>query len=145
MKMEAEIWKTNEGKITQIKIDNNIFLLKQTAEPTQEIIQACHGGQLFLCPVCKQEARYSCLGLCRSCYHTDKYFSDAEFRQRCKDKVRKQRLQGYGKKIHLSNKLGNMDNIEKLCLKHGFDAEVAKAIAMDGVFLEEEMKKRGII
>jgi len=39
------------------------------------------------------------------------------------------------KKRYISNKLGNMDNIEKICLSHGFSKEVAVAvaIALDGV------------
>lgn len=111
----------------------------------QKIIQASNQGDLFTCPICNKEKKYSCLGLCRTCYSNEQYHSSEKAREDKKRRCKKQWNEGYFKKRYLSNKIGNMDNIEKLCLEYGYDKDVANAIAMDGVKLDKEMKKRGII
>jgi len=112
---------------------------------TQKIIQASKQGELFICPICDKERKYACLGLCKTCYNNELYQLSDKVRltrmKHCKEQFNK----GYFKKRHLSNKIGDMDNIEKLCLEKGFSKDVANAIAMDGVVLDLEMKKRGII
>ena len=58
--------------------------------------------------------------------------------------ARKQAIEGYFKKRYISNKLGNREYIEKLCLNYGFSKEIAKAIAIGGRLLDEKMRERGI-
>ena len=41
----------------------------------------------------------------------------------------------------MEHKIGNVDNIMAICLKHGFSEEVADAIAIDGKLLDKKLKK----
>ena len=111
----------------------------------QKTIQATKQGEMFICPICNKEKKYSCLGLCRTCYNNELYQSSEKVRENKKLRCKKQWDKGYFRKRYYSNKVGNMDNIEKLCLEHGYSKDVANAIAMDGVELDKEMEKRGII
>jgi len=42
-------------------------------------------------------------------------------------------------------KIGNFENIKRICIEHGFSEDVANAIAMDGEVLNKKMRERGIL
>ena len=42
-------------------------------------------------------------------------------------------------------KVGNVENIKRICLEHGFSEDVAEAIALDGEVLDKKMKEKGVI
>lgn len=62
----------------------------------------------------------------------------------CKECFKKQMLPIH-KKYNLKRKLGNPIKIKKLCEKYNFSKDVTNAIILDGIILDKEMKKRGII
>jgi len=111
----------------------------------QNIIEAHHTGDIFLCPKCNKEKKYYSTGLCHTCVGHQQYYTNIKNREYRIRKAREQTKKGYSKRRHQMNKIGNMDSIEKLCLDYGFSKEVATAIAMDGIILDEEMKKRNML
>ena len=110
----------------------------------QKIVEAHLGGDMFLCPCCNKIKKYYATGICQYCYTRQTYHFNKKYREYCLNKAREQTKSGYRKERHLADKIGNMDNIEKLCLEHGFSRDVAEAIAMDGIILDKKMKERGI-
>lgn len=92
------------------------------------------GSKIKYCCRCKiplnKENSYACFTktrtyICRKCY--------------------KKKQNKYKKIRYRIDRIGDMDRIEKLCLEHGFSVDVAKAIAMDGVILDEKMKEKGLV
>ena len=106
----------------------------------QKIIEACYKGDIFKCPCCKQLKEYYSSGMCTRCYEVNLYHTNKRWRQK-----HLERMKPVHRKHYLADKIGNMDNIEQLCLRHGFSKDVAEAIAMDGIILDKKMKERGII
>ena len=69
----------------------------------------------------------------------ERYHSDEKFRQ-----ARLKSTKKYQRK-HCRLGLGNPKRIKEICKDFGFSEEVCNAIALDGIVLDEVMKKRGII
>ncbi len=109
------------------------------------MIEAHCTGDIFTCPRCDKIRKYYATGLCHACYTHQPYYTNEKYREHKLKKAREQTKSGYRKERRFADKIGNIDSIEKLCLDHGFSKDVATAIAMDGVILDEEMKKRSII
>jgi len=68
----------------------------------------------------------------------ERYHSDEKFRQ-----ARLKSTKKYQRK-HCRLGLGNPKRIKEICKDFGFSEEVCNAIALDGIVLDEVMKKRGI-
>ena len=88
--------------------------------------------KICICKRCKRKREHHAHGLCRSCYQST-------------NKNHREYVKKYSKFRNESKRIGNMDNIENLCLKHGFSEDVAEAIAMNGNILDKKMKERGIV
>ena len=111
----------------------------------QDLIEACCTGDFFICPGCGKLKKYYATGLCKGCYLKNCYYTNEKFRNLMLKRSKLQTLSGYRHERYLADRIGNMDNIERLCLEHGFSKSVSKAIAMDGVILDKKMKDKGIV
>ena len=109
------------------------------------LIEPHKKGDVFICQGCNKEKKYYQSGLCSSCYKMNLYYTNEKYRLNCIRAMNRYRETDRYKLKSASDKIGNMDNIEKLCLEHGFSPDVAEAIAMDGVILDKKMKEKGII
>jgi len=110
----------------------------------QSIIEAHRQGDTFICSRCNKMKKYYATGLCSSCYNHQRYYTNEKHRKHQLKRAKEQTKAGYGKERYLMAKIGNMDNIKKLCLDYDISEDVAEAIAMDGIILDEKMKERGI-
>jgi hypothetical protein len=116
------------------------LLAKQKKEQNIITVPAHYIGDIFKCPGCNRKKKYCGYGLCKSCCELNEYHTNPR-----RHKVVIDARNKYEKQKRFHEKIGNMDNIEKICLEHGFSPDVAEAIAMDGIILEKKMKEKGII
>lgn len=64
-----------------------------------------------------------------------------EVKERRREYYQRPEVKERQKERQKMNKIGNVDNIRALCLKHGFSEEAADVIAVDGELLDKKLKE----
>ena len=107
----------------------------------------CNKVRMFVCSVCGNSRPYHAKDMCKKCYtqqpmyreYRRKYYK--EYRQRPKyKKYNREYQREYNKKRRNDPK-----KIRNVCLDLGYSEDIADAIALDGIILDDKMKERGIV